>query len=78
MSFFFLFKNLPPLSLNAKTMKLLFFSLGLLGVTQANSYFCAAVVAIVIVHIILGCFIYVAFTEDDTPRPEFKQELKQD
>lgn len=59
-------------------MKLLFFSLGLLGVTQANSYFCAAVVAIVIVHIILGCFIYVAFTEDDTPRPDFKQELKQD
>ncbi|KAK7482930.1 hypothetical protein BaRGS_00025830 [Batillaria attramentaria] len=47
---------------------------GFFGVVQANSYFYAAIVSIVVVHIILGCFIYVAFTEDDTPRPQFKQD----
>lgn len=47
---------------------------GLLGVVAGNSYFYAAIVSIVVVHIILGCFIYVAFTEDDTPRPDFKQD----
>ena len=46
----------------------------MLGMAGSSSYFYAAIVAIVIVHIILACFIYVAFTEDDTPRPQFKQE----
>ncbi|XP_076467692.1 vacuolar ATPase assembly integral membrane protein vma21-like [Babylonia areolata] len=46
---------------------------GMMGM-GSSSYFYAAIVAIVIVHIILGCFIYVAFTEDDTPRPEFKKD----
>lgn len=47
---------------------------GILGMAGGNSYFYAAIVAIVVVHVILACFIYVAFTEDDTPRPQFKQD----
>ena len=47
---------------------------GILGMAGSNSYFYAAIVAIVVVHVILACFIYVAFTEDDTPRPQFKQD----
>ena len=47
---------------------------GMFGMVITSSYFYAAIVAIVVVHIILACFIYVAFTEDDTPRPQFKQE----
>ncbi|XP_076446549.1 vacuolar ATPase assembly integral membrane protein vma21-like [Babylonia areolata] len=47
---------------------------GLLGMVGSSSYFYAAIVAIVVVHIILACFLYVAFTEDDTPRPQFKQD----
>ncbi|KAL8605191.1 hypothetical protein ACOMHN_031132 [Nucella lapillus] len=47
---------------------------GMLGMVGSNSFFYSAIVAIVAVHVILACFLYVAFTEDDTPRPQFKQE----
>ncbi|KAL8607293.1 hypothetical protein ACOMHN_047624 [Nucella lapillus] len=46
---------------------------GMLGM-DSNSYFYAAITAIVVVHLILACFIYVAFTEDVTPQPQFKQD----
>ncbi|KAK3777073.1 hypothetical protein RRG08_008920 [Elysia crispata] len=45
---------------------------GLLGFSHTSSYFYAAIVAIAIVHVILGMFIYVAFTEDTKPVPQFK------
>ncbi|ELT96055.1 hypothetical protein CAPTEDRAFT_116613, partial [Capitella teleta] len=35
-----------------------------LGMTSSNSYFYAAIVAICSVHIVLGLFIFIAFTED--------------
>jgi len=36
---------------------------GVMGMTRPNSYFYAAIVAIIAVHIVLGLFIYAAFTE---------------
>ncbi|KAK7098102.1 hypothetical protein V1264_004976 [Littorina saxatilis] len=47
---------------------------GFMGMTGSSSYFYAAITAIVIVHVILAMFIYVAFTEDDTPQPQFKKQ----
>jgi len=40
---------------------------GLFGMTSSNSYFYAAIVAIVAVHIFLGVFIYIAFMEGAKP-----------
>ncbi|KAI8798156.1 vacuolar ATPase assembly integral membrane protein vma21 [Biomphalaria glabrata] len=45
---------------------------GLFGMVHSSSYFYAAAVAIAIVHVILGMFIYVAWTEDSRPIPQFK------
>jgi len=45
---------------------------GLLGMATTSSYFYAAVVAIAVVHVILGMFIYVAWTEEENPVPSFK------
>jgi hypothetical protein len=50
------------------------FVTGMMGMAINNSLFYAAVTAVVVVHIILACFVYIAFTEDDTPRPEFKRD----
>jgi len=40
---------------------------GLCGMTSSNSYFYAAIVAIVSVHIFLAVFIYIAFMEGAKP-----------
>jgi len=45
---------------------------GLMGTTGTNSYFYAAIVAIAVVHVILGMFVYVAWTEESRPIPNFK------
>jgi NADH:ubiquinone oxidoreductase subunit 5 (subunit L)/multisubunit Na+/H+ antiporter MnhA subunit len=47
---------------------------GFFGMVHQSSYFYAAVVAIAIVHIILGLFIYVAWNEDSRPIPQFKKD----
>jgi hypothetical protein len=46
--------------------KTIFFE-GLFGMTSSNSYFYAAIVAIVAVHIFLAIFIYIAFMEGAKP-----------
>ena len=52
-----------------------FFFEALLGMSSENSYFYAAFVAIAAVHIILGMFVYRAFTEDsDSRRSAVKQD----
>ncbi|KAL5012929.1 hypothetical protein ScPMuIL_011480 [Solemya velum] len=43
--------------------KSMFFE-ALLGMSSKDSYFYAAIVAITVVHIILGLFVYKAFKED--------------
>ncbi|XP_060064797.1 vacuolar ATPase assembly integral membrane protein VMA21-like [Ylistrum balloti] len=48
-----------------------FFFEGYFGMTSQNSYFYAAFVAITVVHIILGLFVYKAFTEG-TPTSTYK------
>ncbi|XP_052089767.1 vacuolar ATPase assembly integral membrane protein vma21-like [Mytilus californianus] len=45
-----------------------FFFEAFLGMSSENSYFYAAFVAIGTVHIILGLFVYRAFTEDSEAR----------
>lgn len=40
---------------------------GVLGMTSSNSYFYAAIVAIVAVHVFLGIFIYISFMEGAKP-----------
>ncbi|XP_071087126.1 vacuolar ATPase assembly integral membrane protein VMA21-like [Haliotis cracherodii] len=47
---------------------------GVFGMPHESSYFYAAIVSIVVVHIILFMFIYVAWTEDAKPLPPFKIE----
>ncbi|KAK6165213.1 hypothetical protein SNE40_015902 [Patella caerulea] len=47
---------------------------GIFGMGHQNSYFYAAISSIVVVHIILGLFIYVAWTEDSKPMPQFKRD----
>ncbi|KAH3843218.1 hypothetical protein DPMN_116856 [Dreissena polymorpha] len=49
--------------------KRMFFEL-FLGMSSQDSYFYAAFVAIGTVHIILGMFVYRAFTEGTTPSKE--------
>ncbi|ESO93859.1 hypothetical protein LOTGIDRAFT_209403 [Lottia gigantea] len=46
---------------------------GIIGLPHQSSYFYAAISSIVVVHIILGLFIYVAFTEDSKPIAEFNK-----
>ncbi|XP_033744046.1 vacuolar ATPase assembly integral membrane protein VMA21-like isoform X2 [Pecten maximus] len=48
-----------------------FFFEGFLGMTSQNSYFYSAFVAITVVHILLGLFVYKAFTEG-TPTATLK------
>lgn len=45
---------------------------GIFGTTGTNSYFYAAIVSIAVVHVILGMFVYVAWTEESRPIPQFK------
>ncbi|CAL1537892.1 unnamed protein product [Lymnaea stagnalis] len=45
---------------------------GVFGMIHTSSYFYAAVVAISVVHVILGMFIYVAWSDDSRPVPQFK------
>uniref|UniRef100_A0A0B6ZHS3 Vacuolar ATPase assembly integral membrane protein VMA21 homolog n=1 Tax=Arion vulgaris TaxID=1028688 RepID=A0A0B6ZHS3_9EUPU len=45
---------------------------GLFGMVHQSSYFYAAAVSIAIVHIILGMFIYVAWTDEPKTFPQFK------
>ncbi|XP_012944692.1 vacuolar ATPase assembly integral membrane protein VMA21 [Aplysia californica] len=45
---------------------------GIMGVAAQSSYFYAAIVAIAVVHVILGLFIYVAWSEEPRPVPQFK------
>jgi len=40
---------------------------GLMGMTSSNSYFYAAIIVIIAVHIVLAIFIYVAFMEGAKP-----------
>ena len=40
----------------------------MIGMTSSNSYFYAAIVAIISVHIALGVFIYIAVMEDSGPK----------
>ncbi|XP_067663972.1 vacuolar ATPase assembly integral membrane protein VMA21-like isoform X2 [Haliotis asinina] len=47
---------------------------GVFGMPHESSYFYSAIVSIVVVHIILFMFIYVAWTEDAKPQPPFKIE----
>ena len=50
-----------------------FFFSGLLGMSSQDSYFYAAFVAIATVHVILGLFVYAAFTEGtSTSQTAFK------
>ena len=44
------------------------------GMTSMNSWFYAAIVAIIAVHVVLAMFIYVAWTEDGTTKPPAKAE----
>ncbi|XP_069131500.1 vacuolar ATPase assembly integral membrane protein vma21-like [Argopecten irradians] len=51
-----------------------FFFEGFLGMTSQNSYFYSAFVAITVVHIILGLFVYKAFTEETPSSSTFKKD----
>lgn len=72
----YLFKKLGFLTLLMIVLPLLtyFFSKfiifeGLLAMTTSNSYFYAAIVAIIAVHVFLAIFVYVAVMEETRPYP---------
>ena len=46
---------------------ILFLSSGYLAMSSANSYFYAAIVAVVAVHAVLALFVYVAWNESQKP-----------
>lgn len=52
----------------------MFLCLGLFGVTSINSNVYSAVVAVVTLHIALGCYIYRAYSYDQPPKAAAKQD----
>lgn len=59
------FRGRPEFSwlLNAADWRSLFFSPGSMKMSSSDSYFYAAIVAVLAVHVVLALFVYVAWNE---------------
>lgn len=55
-------------------MNFFLFLIGALGMSNRDSYFYAAIVAVVAVHVVLALFVYVAWNEGSRQWREGKQD----